>query len=431
MTSKPILQVIDGDSAGYFTLVGWFALFVLAGLGAAWYMEHNGHFVTGMSNQIVWGTPHVFAVFLIVAASGALNVASMASVFNKSAYKPLAPLSALLALALLAGGLAVLVLDLGRPDRLIVAMTTYNFKSIFAWNIYLYTGFFFIVGVYLWLMMERRMVRYSKPAGLFAFIWRLALTTGTGSIFGFLVARQAYDAAIMAPLFIVMSFSFGLAIFLLVLMASYHWTGRPLGDYVLRRLGKLLGVFAAAVLYFTTVQHLTNLYASEHHGVEGFILAGGSVYTALFWVGQVIIGGIIPLAILFHPVTAGSRSWIGLASALVIIGGLAQVYVIIIGGQAFPLLLFPGMEESSSFFDGQVATYAPSLPEVMLGVSGVALALILVAVAIKILPFLPQTLDDASIDPHFKAEPAEADASDEEEEDAAGVGETAEATPGT
>ena len=94
-----------------------------------------------MSNQIVWGLPHVFAIFMIVAASGALNVASLGTVFGRAAYKPLGRLSGLLSIALLLGGLAVLVLDLGRPDRLIVAMTSYNFKSIFAWNIFLYVGF--------------------------------------------------------------------------------------------------------------------------------------------------------------------------------------------------------------------------------------------------------------------------------------------------
>ena len=52
-------------------------------------MEEHGHVVTGMNNHIVWGLPHVFAFFLIVAASGALNVASMASVFGRGAYKPL------------------------------------------------------------------------------------------------------------------------------------------------------------------------------------------------------------------------------------------------------------------------------------------------------------------------------------------------------
>ncbi len=394
---------IDGRSPGFYALLGVLGALILAGLGAAWYMEHHGHYVTGMSNRIVWGTPHVFAVFLIVAASGALNVASIASVFGRELYKPLARLSGLLAMTLLAGGLAVLVLDLGRPDRLIVAMTYYNFKSIFAWNIFLYTGFFAIVAVYLWMMFERRMNDYSKPVGLFAFIWRLILTTGTGSIFGFLVARQAYDSALLAPMFIIMSFSFGLAIFVLVLMAAYRWTGRPLGDVMLMRLKNLLGVFVASVLYFVLVYHLTNLYIARQHDIERFILWDGGIYPALFWFGQILIGSILPLVLLFNPVLSQSRRVIVAAAVCVILGGLAQLYVLIIGGQAYPQLMFPDKKVTSSFFDGVVAAYTPSLPEVMLGVGGTALALALTAVALKVLPFLPQSLADTNVDPQHGA----------------------------
>jgi len=404
--AKPIrFREMNGWGFGYLALLAGLGLLVLAGLGAAWFMEHNGHWVTGMNNQIVWGMPHVFAVFLIVAASGALNVASIASVFGKTPYKPLSRLSGLLAITLLAGGLAVLVLDLGHPDRLIVAMTTYNFKSIFAWNIYLYTGFFVIVAVYLWLQMERRMIRYATAAGWVAFLWRLILTTGTGSIFGFLVAREAYDSAVMAPLFIAMSFSFGLAIFLLVVMVASAGTGRPLGDRILRRLGTLLAIFVAAVLYFTAVQHLTGLYAAEHLDVERFLLVEGGVYTTLFWWGQVVLGGLVPLALLLLPGLARSRTSIALASVLVIIGGLVQVYVIIIGGQAYPLVLFPGMETTSSFMDGAPSTYAPSLFEIGLGVGGFAVALLMTALAVKVLPFLPESLADAVVDPHHAQAP--------------------------
>ena len=392
-------RVIEGRSPGFFALLGLFGLLMLAGLLSAWYMEHNGHWVTGMTNRIVWGVPHVFAVFLIVAASGALNIASIASVFGRQLYKPLARLSGLLAIALLAGGLIVLVLDLGRPDRLIVAMTHYNFKSIFAWNILLYNGFFLIVAVYLWMMFERRMNNYSKPVGMFAFIWRLILTTGTGSIFGFLVARQAFDSALLAPMFIIMSFSFGLAIFLLVLMAAYQWTNRPLGDAILVRLKNLLGVFVAAVMYFVLVYHLTHLYIARHHDIERFILLDGGIYTALFWLGQILIGGIVPLVLLFHPGLSRSRVSITLAALCVIAGGLAQLYVLIIGGQAFPQLMFPDKDVTSNLIGG-VAAYSPSLPEVLLGIGGTALALALTTVAIKVLPFLPQSLADADIDPH-------------------------------
>jgi molybdopterin-containing oxidoreductase family membrane subunit len=394
---------IEGRSSAYYALLGGLVLFILFGLSAAYYMEEHGHIVTGMNNQIVWGMPHVFAVFLIVAASGALNVASIGSVFGKAMYKPLAPLSGLLSIAMLLGGLTVLMLDLGRPDRLIVAMTHFNFKSVFAWNVFLYSGFFAIVAVYLWTMMERRMNPYTKTAGFAAFIWRLLLTTGTGSIFGFLVARQAYDSALLAPMFIIMSFSYGLAVYILVLLAAYRWTGRALGDTVLLRLKKLLVVFIAAVLYFVAVFHMTNLYFTKHHGIEHFILVDGGIHTQLFWIGQILLGSIVPLALLFHPKLGKQRCTIALSAALVILGGLAQMYVTIIGGQAYPLELFPGMQVTSSFYDGVVHYYTPSLPEIMLGLGGVAIAGAMVVFGVKILRFLPESLENQIVDPHHKS----------------------------
>jgi len=395
-------QKNEGRSAGFFALLALLGAVIAAGLGATWYMEHNGHWVTGMNNQVMWGIPHVFAVFLIVAASGALNVASIASVFGRQLYKPLARLSGLLAITLLAGGLAVLVLDLGRPERLIVAMTYYNFKSIFAWNIFLYTGFFAIVAVYLWMMFERRFNDYTKPAGMVAFLWRLTLTTGTGSIFGFLVARDAYDSALYAPMFIIMSFAYGLAIFILVLFAATRWTGRPLGDVMVARLKNLLGVFVASVLYFVVAYHLTNLYMTGRHDVERFILLDGGIYTRLFWIGQILIGGAIPLVLLYSKL-GRSRAMISLAAVLVVVGGLAQMYVTIVGAQAFPMPLFPDKEVSSSFFDGVVGSYTPSLPEILLGIGGFGIALGMTVFAIKVLPFVPQSLADADVDPHHKA----------------------------
>jgi len=387
---------VEGSSLKYWLLFGGLGLFVLFGALAWNHMHHYGHVVTGMDNQIVWGLPHVFAVFLIVAASGALNVASIASVFNKPMYKPLAPLSAILSLALMLGGLLVLVLDLGRSDRLIVAMTHFNFKSMFTWNVFLYSGFFGLVGIYLWTMLDRNVKTYSKAAGTAAFIWRLVLTTGTGSLFGFLVARELYGTAMLAPMFIIMSFAYGLAIYLMVLAAAYAWTGRTLGDAVMMRLKTLLVVFVAAVLYFVVVHHMTNLYFTKYHAVEAFVLRDGGIFTTLFWVGQILIGCVVPLVILLSKL-GKQRMWIMVACALVVVGGVAQMYVTIIGAQAYPLDMFPGLIESSSFYDGEVHSYAPSVPELFLGLGGVAIALLVTVFAIKVLRLLPASLDDATV----------------------------------
>ena len=163
------LESAHRDEHRFYALLSLGGLVTLAGLAAAHWMEVEGHIVTGMNNQVVWGLPHVFAIFMIVAGSGVLNVASIGSVFGVAAYKQRAPLSALLSLALLAGGLMVLMLDLGRPERLIVAATHYNFSSVFAWNVFLYSGMFAIVAIYLWTIFERRFNGYTQAAGIAAY----------------------------------------------------------------------------------------------------------------------------------------------------------------------------------------------------------------------------------------------------------------------
>ena len=376
------------EARWYWALLAAGALVALAGLGAAHYMEESGHVVTGMNNQIVWGLPHVFAIFLIVAASGVLNVASIGSVFGKPEYKARAPLSGLLCIALLAGGLAVLMLDLGRPDRMIVAATHYNFTSMFAWNVFLYTGMFAIVAVYLWFLMERRMGVHSGRAGLAAFVWRIVLTTGTGLIFAFLVARQAYGTALLPPLFIAMSFAWGFAVFLLAQAALGAWTGRTLPPEVARRMRRLLGLFVAAALYFTLVYHLTNAYFARQFAFERFILIDGGIHPVLFWAGYVAAGSLVPLALAYHPRFASTASLVA-ASLLVVAGAFALLFVFIIGGQAWPLEIFPGYEARSSFGDGQIATYVPSLPEWLLGLGGVAIAFLTTAIGVRVLPFVP------------------------------------------
>ena len=389
---QPTFRQITTTGPGLSVLIAVLGILLAGGAWAFYNMEHFGHIVTGMNNQIVWGLPHVFAVFLIVAASGALNVASIGSVFGKTEYKPFAPLSGLLALALLLGGLCVLLLDLGRPDRLIVAMTHFNFKSIFAWNMFLYTGFMAIVAAYLWTSLVREGARWNKPVGFLAFGWRIMLTTGTGSIFGFLVAREAFDSALYAPLFIALSLSYGMAIFLIVLVAVVRATGETVSPVMLSRLRGLLVVFIVAGLWFVAALHLTNLYMTKHHGIERFILLDGGVITALFWLGQVALGSLLPIALLTLPRVRESTRATMAAAGFVIIGGLTQMYVTIIGGQAYPQSLFPGYVETSSFFDGVIHHYQPSAFELLLGLGGVGMAVAILTLGLRLFRFAPYRL---------------------------------------
>lgn len=392
MRDKTDYVIIEFSKAVFF-----FGIVVLSFIALGFYsfltLEHEGHWLTGMNNQVVWGLPHVFAIFLIIAASGILNIASISSVFNIKIYKPLGRLSALLAICLLTGGLMVLVLDLGRPDRLIVAMTTFNFKSIFAWNIFLYSGFMAVIALYLWMMFEARYNKFVGKVGTFAFIWRITLTTGTGSIFAFLVAKEAYGA-LAAPLFIALSLLMGTAIFYSILYWMDKGLDVPLGSEIISRFRRLLIYFIFTVFYITILSHLTSLYVTKNHDFEFFLLFSDNIYTLLFWVCQIGVGTILPLLILYNKKLSTSSLGVLLASLLVIFGGFTMLYIIIISGQAYPLDLFPGYTETSSFYDGAIATYTPSIYEIMLGLGGVGISAAIYIFAIMILDFTPKNLDN-------------------------------------
>jgi Ni/Fe-hydrogenase subunit HybB-like protein len=392
MTTPISYHTIDGRNVGtWIVLIAFIVLTALGGL-ATLYMEHNGHWVTGMTNHVVWGLPHVFAMFLILSSTGALNIASIGSVFEKAPYRPFGRLSGLTALALQAGGLAVLALDLGRSDRLITFMTTYNFTSIFALNVFLYSGFFAFVIFYLWTMMDRRMGHMYRPAALWAFIWRLILTTGSGSIFGFMISRSAYHSTLVAPMFIALSMSFGVAMFTLVMLWLNASTGRKYpSPELLRRLRILLAILVGVSFYMVAIHHLTNFYVAERRDVERFLLLDSGLYASLIWVGFGLIGSVIPVFLLLNPAnTVGrSKAALALAAALVVIGGHCFMYSFIIGGEAFPVELFPGKVVSSNFGDGAIASYVPHLPEIILGIGGYGVAGLLLIVVLWALPMLP------------------------------------------
>jgi len=381
---------LGGSGRRYWALLALLAVPLALGAVAYFYIEHYGHIATGMDNQIVWGMPHVFAVFLVIAATGALNIAMAASVFGKTIYRPVAPLSALVSLALLVGGLAVLMLDLGRSDRMIVAITKLNPASLFARRVIFYDGFMVSVGVYLWFLLERRMNRYIKPAAIVAFFWQLLLITSTGLEFGFNF-RALYDSVLYAPMFIAFSAAYGAAVLILVLLAVCGWEERPVSGELLRRLKNWLGISVGASLFFAVLFLGTKYELLRSRDVARFLLFDGGVYTALLWLGQIAIGGIAPLALLMRATLR--RSALTWACVLVILGGLAQMYVTLIGGQAYPQILFPGLVESSSFFDGEIHPYTPSLVEVLLGLGAVALAAAIIAVALRALAMLPTRLD--------------------------------------
>ncbi|MBF0296476.1 MAG: polysulfide reductase NrfD [Magnetococcales bacterium] len=379
-------SVIEGRSRHFFKVLGGLVLLVLLGAGAFFFVEHHGHAVTGMNNQIVWGLPHIFAISLLVMASGALNMGSMSTVFAVKQFEQFGRFSAFLSIALLAGGLTVLMLDLGRPDNMLLPMVYMNFRSMFTWNVFLYTGFATLCLLYLWTMFEYK--QYKKFIGTAAFGWRLVLTTGTGSIFGVIQGREVFGSAITAPTFVAASLTSGTALGILLLVYAYRHTDRFLDDRLIFGMRNALIFFMMLFAYLLVVEKFTRFYDPASYDVQIWILTGSWAW--LYWGGVWGVGVIIPLMLLFNHTTGNRVGSITLASAFVVAGVFCFVGHVLLAGQAYPLDLFPGYAVSSPFLDGVVGSYTPTLPELFLGLGGVGISGLIFLLGVRFLRMLPK-----------------------------------------
>ncbi len=378
-------------NVSYYCVILLCLLTMISGGYCAYMMEVSGHIITGMNNHVAWGLPHVFAVGLIVTASGVLNGATCASVLGMEVYKPVARLSVVLASSTLLGGLTVLVLDLGRPDRLLLAFTHHNFGSIFTWNIFLYTGLLLICVVYLWMMMEKRFNRQVTTIGLAALVWRIVLTSGTGAIFGLLTGKNIIDTALMAMLFVVLSLVLGTAALVLVTILLKHWQSTQVDDELQKAFNRMQLLFLLVLGIFSIVYHLINVYARQDLYVPLFTLTGG--LTTMFSVVYVLTGLLVPLGITLYLLKKPGGIYKQIASSIMsLTGGFLLLYIVIIGSQNQAKILFPGKTVlASRFGDGGFPAYVPSVWEWGVGLGGVAFSFFIFLLLIRVFALIPES----------------------------------------
>lgn len=378
---------IEGKSIQYYALIAALAVVALAGLNTFLLQYEEGHYKTGMSNQVPWGLPIVMVIFMIGASAGSLILSSLATVFGREEYKVFSRVSVYLAALLLIGALMLIGLDIGRPERALYLFKYFNFSSIFAINAFLYSSYILICLVYLWAMFEEKK-RLVTALGVLAVFWAVAVHSGTGAIFGFIYSRELYHSALMPPSFLVAALVSGTALVIVTLLATFRFTKRAIDDRLVAAMGKLLAVFILVQLYFVVVENATRAYSPEAREALNFLLYAAP-YSQIFLLGQILIGAVIPLLILFYPRTGKSALWITIASLLAVAGILFERYIIVISGLVYPQIYFPGKEASSIAFDGAIGSYAVSSAEITLVSGVVAILGVLYAVGLKIFDLLP------------------------------------------
>jgi molybdopterin-containing oxidoreductase family membrane subunit len=324
-----------------------------------------------MHMRVPWGLQIVMAVYYIGLSAGSLVISGLYGVFGKVEYKPFARIAVYLAMLFLIAGLLSILTDQGRMDRVFVEPFVYfNLQSMFSINPLLYLGHILICVIYLWALFKEK-EKLTKVVATLAFGWAFCVHSGTGAIFGF-GARMLYESPLLPASFVAAAMASGTAFMIVMIVALFRVTKRPVDDELVLWLGRLLAVCILVVLYFLFMENAYRAYVVELREAAFYYLFSG-FHGLLFWFGLVIGGLVVPMILLFHNKTGRSVRWVVFAASLVVFGVLCERYVIVIPGLTHPPEMFPGMELSGSPLQEGIASYRASFAELVqaLGVFGV------------------------------------------------------------
>lgn len=384
-------MALEGKSRGYKLLAAVLAALALAGFVAFIISYVQGHRLFGSSNIVPWGLPIVLAIYLIGLSAGSLILSSLTYVFGREEYRPIARLAVFLAIVLIFGAMLSIAADLGRPEkfwRLFMFFYLNNMKSMFAINGILYGGYFVISLVYLGIIFSGQRPA-ARVMGIVAVGWAVLVHMGTGAIFGFIAAREAWFSSIKPLEFLAAALASGVALLIVVVTLTLSLSGRPVSRSMIKSLGRLLVYFIVVLVVLILLDKLTHLYSPDRDAAL-YTLSGP--YAWMFWGLQVGLGVIIPLALLVSP-WRGTARGVFIAAASVVVGVFFERYYLVIPGAAFPLRLYPGDIQGVW---GMIGSFALRPAEIILSVGIISFVALLFVLGMKYLELLPADTGQAA-----------------------------------
>ena len=266
----------------------------------------------------------VVTYFFLGGLSAGAYFFSVAANYWKKELKPLAKTAAVLAPITLAIGMLVLVLDLGQPLRVWRLFLTFNLRSAISWGTWFLNIFFVLSLGYAWFLIKGEDEKAKKYAYLglpFAFL----IATYTAIILAQSPGKDLWRhiVAILPWLFLVGGLISGIALVLLVSAGRQE-------NALLAKVGKFLVglVFLELVIVFTDIIILFNGGINAVASAKSFLVGE---FSFLFWVGEIILGSLIPIFILLRKRI--SAKGFAVASMLILIGIYVMRYIVVIGGQ--------------------------------------------------------------------------------------------------
>ena len=367
--SKASDQDIPGKNL--FVPIALLALLTGIGISFAIHALFAGHdHVFGTSREVPWGiliTPYVFFACL---STGICIISSLGQVFGITTLAPLVNRTVFLAIIAMATGLMSIGLEIENPwNMAIYSFLSPNPLSNIWWKSSIYTLFLLLMAFnFMFLLMGR-----NRTARGFALGALIAITCGNlnmNSDMALLGSRGFWAENYMPVFFLTVStLSACCGIILFTWLSSWLQNRRLDAESLnaMNPLFKLTVVLRIGVGCFAAMKALGGFSSKFADNPEAMRLLVRGDFAMNFWLGEIVLAILLPLALLALSGGGKKMGLLALASFSTLIGIAVTFYDLIIVGQ-----LIPHFHQYNLYGYPSLYSYSPSLHEYMMIVGSVS-----------------------------------------------------------
>ncbi len=329
----------------------------------------SGLDVTGLNVPVYWGLYITNFVFFIGISHAGTLISAILRLCNAEWRRPITRAAEVITVLVLFFGAGCVILDLGRPDRVLNVILHPNFRSPLVWDVCSISVYLTGSTIYLYLplipdiaILRDNTDRWHRLYRVLALGWKgtesqqrilnrciavmavavipiaVSVHTVVSWVFGMTV-QPMWHSTIFGPYFVVGAIFSGIAAILIamaVVRKVYH-----LEPYLkpihFSNLGLLLMVMALLWFYFTFAEFLTTYYGSDPSHMAVFSSKVTGKYAPQFWT-MVATCLVIPLGFLANRRT-GSKVWGCVVAAVSVeVGMWLERYLIVIPSLSNPRL---------------------------------------------------------------------------------------------
>lgn len=432
MSDKKSSEKIIADLLGHIRLnksfIVWVGLLsgaLLVCLYAYFLQLRDGMIVTGLSDYVSWGMYIANFVFFVATSLVGMLISAVLSLLKQKWAEPLARIAEIIALAFAAVAGLVIVMDMGRPERLLNVFIHGRIQSPIVWDVTVVTIYVLISTLFLYIPLipdlkicserldklppfarkiytllslnwsgtpqQKELVKKSTRAlAIFIIPVALAIHTVTSWLFAN-TSRAGWDSTIFGPYFVTGAFVSGTAA---VIIAMFVFRKSfKLQDYItdfhFDKIGKLLVLVSLVYLYFNLNEYMVPAYKMKKaEALHIHNLFAGS-HALLFWATQ-LLGLVIPIILLlFKPMRKPLPMLV--IALMVLVGSWFKRYIIVVPTMEHPYLPIQNVPINFKI-------YSPTLTEILVTIAPMIMVLLIVTILSKVVPIIPlqETLDHES-----------------------------------